>query len=141
MPWRAASVIKGKVWNDSNQNGLIDDNESGLGSVSLFLDDNGNFKLDDNETSFKPSEDGKFIQVVPPGRHSLCIQPDSPEARVTWPEDEHKRYLTWVNFEHSSETLYLECLIISQVKALPLTSQIQKMGKMRKVLKTLNRIN
>jgi len=105
MPWRAAPVIKGKVWNDSNQNGLIDDNESGLGSVSLFLDDNGNFKLDDNETSFKPSEDGKFLQVVPPGQYSLCIQPDSPEAKVTWPEDEHKGYLTWVNFEHSSDTL------------------------------------
>jgi len=105
MPWRAAPVIKGKVWNDSNQNGLIDDNESGFGSVSLFLDDNGNFKLDDNETSFKPSENGEFVQVVPPGQYSLCIKPDSPEAKITWPEDEHKGYLTWVNFEHSSETL------------------------------------
>ena len=106
MPWRAAPSLKGIVWNDSNTDGKVDDNESGSTAATLFIDKNGNFQLDDNETSFKPSDDGKFSQIVPPGQYSLCIKPDNPEANVTYPIEEHKAYLTWVDFEQSSKPMF-----------------------------------
>jgi hypothetical protein len=105
MPWRAAPIIRGKVWNDTNQDGKFDANESGLATASLFLDENGNFQQDENETSFKPSPEGDFAQVVPPGQYSLCIKPDSPNGRVTWPVENNNAYLTWVNFENSPDPL------------------------------------
>lgn len=105
MPWRAAPIIRGKVWNDTNQDGKFDANESGLATASLFLDENGNLQPDENETSFKPSPEGDFAQVVPPGQYSLCIKPDSPNGRVTWPVENNNAYLTWVNFENSPDPL------------------------------------
>jgi tetratricopeptide (TPR) repeat protein len=106
MPWRAAPSLNGIVWNDSNIDGKVDDNESGSTAATLFIDKNGNFQLDDNETSFKPSDDGKFSQIVPPGQYSLCIKPDNPDANVTYPIEEHKAYLTWVDFEQSSKPMF-----------------------------------
>ena len=106
MAWRAAPSLKGIVWSDSNTDGKVDDNESGSTAATLFIDKNGNFQLDDNETSFKPSDGGKFSQIVPPGQYSLCIKPDNPEANVTYPIEEHKAYLTWVDFEQSSKPMF-----------------------------------
>ena len=106
MPWRAAPSLNGIVWNDSNIDGKVDDDESGSTAATLFIDKNGNFQLDDNETSFKPSDDGKFSQIVPPGQYSLCIKPDNPDANVTYPIEEHKAYLTWVDFEQSSKPMF-----------------------------------
>jgi len=106
MPWRAAPSLNGIVWNDSNIDGKVDDNESGSTAATLFIDKNGNFQLDDNETSFKPSDDGKFSQIVPPGQYSLCIKPDNPDTNVTYPIEEHKAYLTWVDFEQSSKPMF-----------------------------------
>ena len=85
IAYRAAPVLKGTVWNDANGNGERDKSESGSASSTLYLDRNGNFQLDENETSFKPGKDGAFEHLVPPGQHSLCIQPDSPDANVTFP--------------------------------------------------------
>ena len=82
----------------TNIDGKVDDNESGSSAATLFIDKNGNFQLDDNETSFKPSDDGKFSQIVPPGQYSLCIKPDNPDANVTYPIEEHKAYLTLGRF-------------------------------------------
>ena len=106
MPWRAAPLLTGMVWNDSNVDGKVDNNESGSSAATVFIDNNGNFQLDENETSFKPSDDGKFSQIVPPGQYSLCIKPDNPEANVTYPIEEHKAYLTWVDFEQSSKPMF-----------------------------------
>lgn len=105
MPWRAAPLIKGKIWNDQNKDGNLDANESALSNAILYFDLNGNFQLDENESSFKPSDDGRFAQVVPPGQYSLCVRPDSPEAIITTPPGDNKSYLTWVDFESPSDLL------------------------------------
>jgi hypothetical protein len=45
------------------------------------------------------------MHVVPPGQYSLCIQPDNPDANVTFPLESQKAYLSWVDFESSAENL------------------------------------
>ena len=45
------------------------------------------------------------MQVVPPGQYSLCVQPDNPDANVTFPLDDKKAYLSWVDFESSAANL------------------------------------
>ena len=45
------------------------------------------------------------MQIVPPGQYSLCIQPDNPEANVTFPLEAKKAYLSWVDFESSVKNL------------------------------------
>ncbi|MBN38262.1 MAG: hypothetical protein CMI29_07315 [Opitutae bacterium] len=105
IAYRAAPVLKGSVWSDGNGNGEKDKEEKGAASSTLFLDRNGNFQLDENETTFKPEKDGTFEQLVSPGQHSVCIQPDSPEANVTFPIESKKAYLTWVDFESMSDSL------------------------------------
>ena len=103
MPWRAAPYLKGRVWNDTNIDGKLDDNESGSSAATLFIDENANYQLDENETSFKPSEDGSFFQVVlPRENYSLCIKPDNPEANVTYPKADSSNYITSANFEQTS---------------------------------------
>jgi len=105
MPYRAAPQIRGMVWNDQDGDGLEGPDEKGFSSATLFLDQNGNFQLDENETSFKPAENGSFSQIAPPGQYSVCIQPDNPEANVTCPLEEAEAYLAWINFEAPSELL------------------------------------
>ena len=105
MPTGLLLFLKGTVWNDANGNGERDKSESGSASSTLYLDRNGNFQLDENETSFKPGKDGAFEHLVPPGQHSLCIQPDSPDANVTFPIETQKAYLAWVDFESTSDKL------------------------------------
>ncbi|MEK9771986.1 MAG: VWA domain-containing protein [Opitutae bacterium] len=105
IPWRGAPVLKGSVWNDINGNAEKDRNESGSAAATIFLDSNGNFRIDENETSFKPSEDGSFAEVVQPGQFSVCIMPEQQEANITRPIEEHKAYLTWVDFEQHSQPL------------------------------------
>ncbi|MDA8989233.1 hypothetical protein N9H22_02065 [Opitutales bacterium] len=103
MPWRASPYLKGRVWNDTNVDGKLDNNESGSSAATLFIDENDNYQLDENETSFKPSEDGSFFQVVLPSKYySLCIKPDNPEANVTYPKADSKNYITSANFEQAS---------------------------------------
>ncbi len=105
IPWRGAPVLKGKVWNDTDGDSILDANESGSSAATIFLDENGNFQIDENETSFKPGEDGSFSHAVPPGQFSVCILPDNEEANITRPIDDHKAYLTWVDFEQNSQAL------------------------------------
>ena len=105
MPYRAAPSLRGIVWNDENGNGTREKSEIGSAAAKLFIDQNGNFQADENETSFKPEKDGSFVQIVPPGQYSLCIQPDNPEANVTFPLESKKAYLSWVDFESSVKNL------------------------------------
>ena len=105
IPWRAAPIIRGKVWNDQNRNSFLDQNESGMSTVTVFLDGNGNSQLDQNETSFKPSKDGSFSHISSPGQYAVCIQPDNPEANITLPFENPHAYLTWIDFEKSTEPL------------------------------------
>jgi Ca-activated chloride channel family protein len=105
MPYRSAPILKGQIWKDENGNGFKDSEDNGYSSVKLYLDQNGNFELDQNETSFEPAEDGSFTQPVPPGQYSICIQPQNPDANITFPIEENKAYLAWTDFESKSENL------------------------------------
>ena len=105
MPFRNAPILRGNVWKDENGNGQKDKLDAGFSAVKLFLDQNGNFQLDQNETAFEPKEDGSFVHPVPPGQYSVCVQPQNPDANVTFPIEAIKAYLTWVDFESISENL------------------------------------
>jgi hypothetical protein len=48
---------------------------------------------------------GSFTQPVPPGQYSICIQPQNPDANITFPIEENKAYLAWTDFESKSENL------------------------------------
>ena len=100
-----SSLLKGKVWSDTNGNGQMDSSETGTNTATIFIDTNGNFKADENETSFKPNEEGIFSQPVPPGQYSVSISPDNPDANITCPIEKNKAYLTWVDFEQNSAAL------------------------------------
>ena len=103
--YRAAPVLKGFVWNDRDQDGERDQNETGFAGATLFLDFNGNHTFDNNETSFKPSDSGAFTQIVPPGRHVLGIEVEGEAAIVTFPKEAPKAHLAFVDFETASEHL------------------------------------
>ena len=105
LPYRAAPTLRGNLWRDENGNGQKDSEDKGFSSAKLFLDQNGNFKPDQNETSFEPKKDGSFAHPVPPGQYSVCVQPQNPDANITFPIDEKKAYLAWVDFESTSENL------------------------------------
>ena len=83
----------------------MDSLESGTNTATIFIDTNGNLIADENETSFKPNEEGIFSQPVPPGQYSVSISPDNPDANITCPIEDNKAYLTWVNFEQNSAPL------------------------------------
>ncbi len=105
IAYRAAPLLIGQVWGDDNGNGIQENTETGFRNATLYLDQNGNFELDENETQFKPQEDGSFAQPVPPGQYSVCVLPDNPDANVTFPVEKRKSYLAWTHFESSSEQL------------------------------------
>ena len=105
MPYRAAPMIKGQVWKDENGNGSRESEDKEYISVKLYLDENGNFQYDENETAFEPADDGSFAQPVPPGQYTVCIQPQNPDANITFPIEQKKAYLVWTDFESKSENL------------------------------------
>ena len=61
--------------------------------------------MDENETSFSPDSNGTFAFPIAPGQYSVCILPDNPDANITFPIEEKKGYLTWVDFESTSDPL------------------------------------
>jgi hypothetical protein len=105
LPYRAAPIIRGKVWMDKNGDAQKNEGEGPYSQAKLFLDQNGNFNLDENETSFAPDSNGSFLLPLPPGQYSLCIEPDNADANITFPIEEKKAYLTWVDYESPSDSL------------------------------------
>ena len=105
LPYRSAPIIQGEVWADTNGDAEKNIEESGFKKAKLFLDEDGNFQLDENETSFTPDSNGSFAFPAPPGQYSVCILPDNPDANITFPIEKKKAYLTWVDFESPSNTL------------------------------------
>ena len=105
LPYRSAPIIRGKVWMDKNGDAQQNEGEGPYSQAKLFLDQNGNFNLDENETSFAPDSNGSFLLPLPPGQYSLCIAPDNADANVTFPIEEKKAYLTWVDYESPSDSL------------------------------------
>ena len=45
------------------------------------------------------------MHPVPPGQYSICVQPQNPDANITFPIEDNKAYLAWVDFESTSENL------------------------------------
>jgi Ca-activated chloride channel family protein len=105
LPYRAAPIIRGKVWMDKNGDAQKNEGEGPYSQAKLFLDQNGNFNLDENETSFAPDSNGSFLLPLPPGQYSLCIAPENADANITFPIEEKKAYLTWVDYESPSDSL------------------------------------
>ncbi len=105
LPYRAAPIIRGKVWMDKNGDAQKNEDEGPYSQAKLFLDQNGNFNLDENETSFAPDSNGSFLLPLTPGQYSLCIAPDNADANITFPIEEKKAYLTWVDYESPSDSL------------------------------------
>lgn len=52
--------LEGTVWNDANNNGIFDANETGLSGVTVFLDANGNGIFDATETSRVTGSTGRY---------------------------------------------------------------------------------
>ena len=105
LPYRSAPIIQGKIWADTNGDAEHSDMEGGFSQAKLFLDVDGNFQLDENETSFKPDANGSFAFPAPPGQYSLCVLPDNPDANITFPIEDKKAYLTWIDYESPSNPL------------------------------------
>ena len=102
MPFRSAPSLQGTVWKDENGDGERNSEEKGYNGGKLFLDQNGNFVRDENETSFEPSADGSFNYPVRPGQYSLCVEPTNPDANITFPIEVRKAHLAWTGFESPS---------------------------------------
>jgi uncharacterized repeat protein (TIGR01451 family) len=67
MPVSGGSV-SGKVFVDTNENGSQDVGEPGLGSQIVYLDSNGDRRLNPDETSTSTDQDGNYvIESVPQG--------------------------------------------------------------------------
>ena len=105
IPYRSAPIIQGKVWADTDGDAELNIEEGGFSKAKLFLDEDGNFQLDENETSFNPDSNGSFAFPAPPGQYSVCILPDNPDANITFPIEDKKAYLTWIDYESPSNTL------------------------------------
>ena len=90
---------------DKNGDAQKNEGEGPYSQAKLFLDQNGNFNLDENETSFAPDSNGSFLLPIPPGQYSLCIATENADANITFPIEEKKAYLTWVDYESPSENL------------------------------------
>ena len=90
---------------DKNGDAQKNEDEGPYSQAKLFLDQNGNFNLDENETSFAPDSNGSFLLPLPPGQYSLCIAPNNADANITFPIEEKKAYLTWVDYESPSDSL------------------------------------
>ena len=114
MPFRSAPSLQGTVWKDENGDGERNSEEKGYNGGKLFLDQNGNFVRDENETSFEPSADGSFNYPVKPGQYSLCVEPTNPDANITFPIETRKAHLAWTGFESPQSNLILVFKIIKK---------------------------
>ena len=54
------ATITGLVFNDTDKDGVFDDNESSSGVRTVFIDTNGNKKLDDGEKSVQSNGEGRY---------------------------------------------------------------------------------
>jgi|GEM_PF-3684240 len=68
----AKGGIQGQVWNDVNQNGKLDSNESGLSGIKVYLDQNQNGKFDSNEQFQLTNNTGNYsFTNLEPGNYSV----------------------------------------------------------------------
>ena len=57
---RLLATIEGNVFTDVDADGLLDFFEDGFAGVTVFVDDNANFQLDDGELSTQTDADGNY---------------------------------------------------------------------------------
>ena len=105
LPYRSAPIIQGRIWADTNGDAYLNNGEAGFAKAKIFLDNDGNFQLDENETSFNPDSNGSFAFPAPPGQYSVCVLPENPDANITFPIEDKKAYLTWIDYESPSSPL------------------------------------
>jgi photosystem II stability/assembly factor-like uncharacterized protein len=85
------SQVSGQVYWDHNSNGAKDAGDGGLGGWTVYLDSNGNGKLDAKEYSTTTNAQGQYsFAAVPPGTYSirevvpwLWLQTTSPHDNVS----------------------------------------------------------
>lgn len=58
--YTATATITGFVFNDTDKDGLFDNNESASGVRTVFIDTNGNKKLDAGEKSVQSNSEGRY---------------------------------------------------------------------------------
>lgn len=70
-----SSNIEGRKWSDSNGNGIRDENERGLGGVTIYLDLNANGQLDRNEPRTETRHDDPWTDFDEAGFYSFNVRP------------------------------------------------------------------
>ena len=82
-----AASLSGAKWHDRNGNGVREDDEPGLGGVTIYLDVNNNGLLDENEPStISAEETGEYQFVnVAPGRYTVSeVVPEGYRQTFPW---------------------------------------------------------
>ena len=70
---RRLNSITGKVYNDANANGVIDNNEPGLSGWTLYLDANGNSKFDAGEVTATSNNSGDYTFLSLAGNTTYTV--------------------------------------------------------------------
>ena len=68
------TTITGQKWNDLNGNGERDPGESGLEGVTIYIDTDGDNRIDIGEPQTKTGRDGTYSLVFPPGPGTFTIR-------------------------------------------------------------------
>lgn len=65
-------VISGKVWNDANNDGVLDGSESGLDSWKVFIDTDNDGDIDPGETVVPTNVSGEYsLNALTPGTYTI----------------------------------------------------------------------
>lgn len=76
IPLRAQAWIRGRIFNDANQNGAREAGEQGIAGVQVFIKGDGFDKTQKSDGS------GWFVVAVPPGAYSVTLDVNSLPERV-----------------------------------------------------------
>jgi len=78
------AYISGNVFNDLNMNGVQNTGETGLAGWTVFLDADGDGKLDRHEARFVTNSAGGFaFDALPPGAYTLRVVAQTNYSRTT----------------------------------------------------------
>ena len=84
-----AGAIEGSKWNDLDRDGVKDESEPGLADWTIYLDNNQNGEIDEDEPSRITDADGNYaFSFLEPGNYSVAevLQPGWSQ---TFPDDTH----------------------------------------------------
>lgn len=87
-------TIRGRVFEDTNDNGVRDDGEPGMAGVLVFLDADGDGQLDDGERSTTTDANGNYFFHVPAGQYVVRqVTPPNFEQTTPLGPDQHELVL------------------------------------------------